>query len=232
MTMDKLHILTLSGWTQPVDALRAMVPHAQVVDYVDVTEPSHIAEQLARSEYDMVIGWSLGAILARQLLHHGHVKANALVSIASPLQFVRDHRVHDAMPLDTFEQFYANYRDDTERTVKRFHGLLVKDDIHHKTILANLTHHPRVHDADAWLIWMDYLRDYSALDHHYSNLPPTLIIHGNRDAIVPVTQAYHLSEYIEHASLHVIHGSGHAPHWHNPQLVKQLITSFYQASTV
>lgn len=229
--MDGLDILTFSGWSRPADALRPLAPSADTFDYFDAGRPDirAIAAQLPRRDYDLVIGWSLGGVLARRLLQTGHLRARAFVSLSAPLQFVRDTRVRDAMPPETFERFYTNYRDDPARTAARFHGLLVKNDRHHRRILGELTHHPRVQEADAWLRWMDFLATYSALDHRYDALPPSLLIHGAGDAIVPVAQAYHLSEHLGAAALHVLPHCGHAPHHHDPDGLRRRIAAFYEA---
>lgn len=226
--MEKLRILTISGWTQTPQAFEEVFPHAESLDYADASSIEHIAKSIGHNDYDIVIGWSLGGILARQLLNYHSLNAKALISVAAPLQFVRDHRITDAMAADTFEQFYQNFSEDTERTVTRFHGLLAKGDKHGSEILKQRAeHHDRIHEADAWLAWMDFLRQYSALDHAYDNLPPTLIIHGMKDAIVPVAQAFHLGEYFNHCDVSLISDCGHAPHWHHPQQMAQTIEAFW-----
>lgn len=224
--MASPRILTFSGWTQPADALLSLYPQAEYVDYAHHRSLDAIAGELTGAPYDLVIGWSLGGIIARQLLQSGALRAKGLVSIAAPYQFVRDKHVAEAMPADTFEQFYANYRDDTARTVKRFHGLLIKGDARHKEIARYLQHHPQVEKVEAWLPWMDFLRDYSAHHHTYDALPPTLILHGSEDAIVPAAQSALLAQKIP-ATHAILEGSGHAPHWHDASWMRAQIDRFW-----
>lgn len=220
--MQHLKILTLSGWTQPIDALDAIAPAAEKLDYLDHT-PESVLEH--SGQYDVVIGWSLGGVLARMLLASEAISAGALVMIASPYQFVRGGAVQEAMLEDTFEQFYANFRDDTPRTIKRFNGLLLKGDAHAREIQGAFKHHPRIEESALWLRWLAFLRDYSAHEADYSKLPKTLIIHGAQDAIVPVAQAHLLAKKLG-AELHILPNAGHAPHYHNAAQVRAVIEAF------
>ena len=226
--MDGLNILTLSGWTQPADALLKLAPQADFVDYADATHPQEVAEKLTKRDYDLVIGWSLGGIIARHLLSEKVLETTALITISSPYQFVRNEQVHAAMPADTFEQFYTNYRDDTQRTVKRFHGLVLKGDKRMKELTGTLGHHDRVHEVGSWLPWMDVLKGYSAKQKNYENLPPTLIVHGTEDAIVPREQAELLKDHLPSAEMLILEGCGHAPHLHAPDEVRAAIQNFHR----
>ncbi len=222
-------ILTFSGWTQPADALSAIAPGADHVDYADAPDIDTLARQLAGAPYDVVIGWSLGGIIARELLASGALRARALVSLAAPYQFVRDARVAHAMPAATFHQFYHNYRDDTRRTVSRFHGLVAKGDREPKRVLQALTHHPRVAEVERWLPWMDFLQRHSAENRDYSQLPPSLIVHGSEDAIVPAAQSHLLREVLPQARHRLWEGASHALHLHNPARLQREIGAFVDA---
>ncbi len=67
----------------------------------------------------------------------------------------------------------------------------------------------------------------------YDRLPqitaPTLIIHGDRDVIIPVENAHVLHERIPHSQLHIISGAGHGYPAQDPVEVHQLITNFFRA---
>ncbi len=220
--MDGMKILTLSGWTQPADALLTIAPKADIFDYIEHS-PESVHQH--RESYDLVIGWSLGGVLARQMLSSGAISADAFVSIASPYQFVRDDHWYDAMPPDTFEQFYTNFETDTMRTAQRFSGLLAKGDVHAKAIMSEMANHPRLEDTQHWLRWLDFLGGYSARHHDYKGLPKTLIIHGAQDVIIPATQANKLAETLS-AKLHMLPDAGHAPHLHDAPEIRRIIEDF------
>lgn len=67
----------------------------------------------------------------------------------------------------------------------------------------------------------------------YDRLPqlrvPTLILHGDHDAIIPVENAYVLAERIPNARLHIIEGAGHGYPAQDPLGVHQLVTDFLRS---
>jgi pimeloyl-ACP methyl ester carboxylesterase len=54
---------------------------------------------------------------------------------------------------------------------------------------------------------------------------PSLVIHGDDDAISPVARGTELARLAK-SELHLLHGSGHEPQCRNPALVNQLLLSF------
>ncbi|MCI5049635.1 MAG: alpha/beta hydrolase [Rickettsiales bacterium] len=223
--MDGLRTLSISGWTQPHDFLSGLFPDLHAFDYASHPNLDSIEQAISR-DADVVIGWSLGGIIARQLIARKALQPKALVLISSPFQFVKDEDVAHAMPKDTFDLFYSNYRDDTQRTVSRFDGLMAKGDVKAKDILRGMRHHAHVMDAERWLPWMDFLEEYSAKHHDYSALPETLIIHGKQDAIVPYQQSLLLSDQLTNAEHVAWEEAGHALHLHDGDLLRKQIHDF------
>ncbi len=74
------------------------------------------------------------------------------------------------------------------------------------------------------------LAQASPVSHVRADSPPTLILHGERDPIVPVTQARHLAEALARVNaphvLHVIPGAGHGDFGHDPDAVGRLLLQF------
>jgi 3-oxoadipate enol-lactonase len=68
----------------------------------------------------------------------------------------------------------------------------------------------------------------------YDRLPqitaPTLVLHGDRDVLIPVENASILAERIPNAKLHVIPGAGHGYPAQDPVGVHRLITDFLRAN--
>jgi len=67
----------------------------------------------------------------------------------------------------------------------------------------------------------------------YERLPqitaPTLIIHGDRDVIIPVENAHVLGARIPGAQLHIVAGAGHGYPAQDPVAVHQLVSDFLRA---
>src|SRR2546425_4934820 len=67
----------------------------------------------------------------------------------------------------------------------------------------------------------------------YDRLPhiktPTLVVHGDRDVIIPVDNAYVLADRIPGARLYIVGGAGHGYPAQDPVGVHQLVTDFFRA---
>jgi pimeloyl-ACP methyl ester carboxylesterase len=55
---------------------------------------------------------------------------------------------------------------------------------------------------------------------------PTLIIHGERDPIVPSTQSYWLANALPHAQLHIVPGVGHLAYGEQETIVNQSVADW------
>jgi len=68
----------------------------------------------------------------------------------------------------------------------------------------------------------------------YDRLPqikaPTLVIHGDRDVLIPVENAHVLASRIPGARLHIVEGAGHGYPAQDPVGVHQMVTDFLRAS--
>jgi pimeloyl-ACP methyl ester carboxylesterase len=56
---------------------------------------------------------------------------------------------------------------------------------------------------------------------------PTLVIHGEHDAVTPCAAGEALSAALPHAQFHKIAGAGHAPFLSNPNAVATLLQKFF-----
>lgn len=224
-----MSILTLSGWTQPTDAIaRALAPNAATFDYSDYASAEASFEALEQyRDVDAIIAWSLGGQLVLRAIAAGVLKPNHLTLIAAPYQFVRSS---GGMDPTTYEQFRTNYAADPARTKGRFHALLAKGDREMRRILPLLGHHHEVENTERWLPWFDELGRVNLADLDLSNLPPTLVIHGENDAIVPVAQSELLTAHVPHITLERWDGVAHAPHLHDASRLQDAIVRHRMAA--
>lgn len=211
--------LTLSGWTQPVDAIARALPgdHASF-DYSDYANPEASFAALGSfADAEAVIGWSMGGQVAVRAIAAGVLRPKHLTLIATPYQFVNGAGFEHGMDVTTYRLFRENYATDPARTKMRFHSLLAKGDVEMKRILPLLGHHHDVENTARWLPWFDMLGTYSLAGVDLSHLPPTLLVQGSADAIVPANQAQHLRRSIPEATVSLWEGVAHAPHIRDPQ---------------
>jgi pimeloyl-[acyl-carrier protein] methyl ester esterase len=206
--------LTLSGWTQPADALSRIVPDSLHFDYSEYPNPEASFEGLKHyADAERIVAWSMGGQLALRAIAAGVLNPKKLVLIAVPYQFVGEHGMDDF----TFKQFRTNYAEDTARSKTRFHGLIAKGDKHHKRIVEDLSHHPEVENTNRWLPWLDDLSAFNVKSIDLSRVPAPLIIHGANDVIVPFRQSEALANHLNSDIFERWEECGHAPHLHDTE---------------
>lgn len=214
-----MNTVLLSGWTQPSDALAHLEQGATLFDYSDYPDVDSAVAALRALNPARIIGWSLGGQLALRAIAIGALSPRHLTVIAAPLQFIGDEK-RKGMDPTTYQLFRESYAKDPVRTMARFHALLAKGDSAAKHVMVRLSHHSQAANTARWLPWLDALAaarlDVSTL----ASAPPTLIIHGMNDAIVPVAQSEALADALPEVTLAIWADAGHAPHVHDgPRLV-------------
>ncbi|MBN1681242.1 MAG: alpha/beta hydrolase [Anaerolineae bacterium] len=71
-------------------------------------------------------------------------------------------------------------------------------------------------DRDAMLCYFGRMPDIDISDQLPAITAPTLVIAGDRDPIVPLTQAHLIADHVPGAQLAVFPGAGHLPMWERP----------------
>ena len=223
--------LILSGWTQPSNALAAIEPGAATFDYSDYPSPEASFPALAQfRDVAHVVAWSLGGQLVLHAIAAGILAPQHLTLIATPYQFVSDAAVKAMDPV-TFAQFRENYAQNPARSKGRFHGLVAKGDRDFGRVLADLTHHGDVENTARWLPWLDALGRHSLAETALPPMPPTFIVHGENDAIVPAAQAALLAEKLG-AQASLWPDAAHAPHLHDAARLRAEIAAHRRAHGV
>lgn len=212
--------LTLSGWGQPADALDPIARDAICFDYSDYPDTARALEALRALNPDHVIGWSLGGQLALHAIVAGALNPKKLTLIAPAFQFVKGGTVDDGMDRFTFDTFRSNYATDPERTATRFHSLIAKGDSKMRNVMQGLRNHSQIAQAARWLPWLDALDREPVSRLSLAMVPPTTIIHGTQDAIVPVAQAHMLAQTLPKARVEIWEGVAHAPHLHDTERLR------------
>jgi pimeloyl-[acyl-carrier protein] methyl ester esterase len=227
-----MSMLALSGWGQPHDALATIAPDALHFNYARYASVEEALAALADTAqgYKYAMGWSLGGQLLARAISAGMIAPKKLLLIAPPYQFVEQNRAGPGMKRDTIEKFFDNFLHHPLRTLHKAWALVHHDDSHAALIANQMA----VFSKDAvlagqWLNWLSLIEGFSCEALDYSRFPPTLLVHGERDAVVEPAQSQRFAERIAQARVVLWPGCGHAPHWHNPQAFTQLMTEHFRA---
>jgi pimeloyl-ACP methyl ester carboxylesterase len=224
-----MRIMTLSGWGQPHDALAETFPDAMHLKYAHLPSMQQALEHIADTGkgYDVVVGWSLGGRLAVQAILAGLMKPDKLVLIASAFQFSRSTELPLGIPREQYEKFRGNYQRNALRTLDKGWELIVKGDKHAEHIRNRFSDTAKqamlAHD---WLRWLDDLNGLTLHGASLAEMPPTLLLHGANDVVVTPDQSRYYTGLLPQAKLVMLEACGHAPHWHDPQLVRDTVEGF------
>lgn len=174
----------------------------------------------------LLVGWSLGGMLATQLAQRHPKKIKALITIASNAVFVARPEWPEAIASATFSQFYQDFEQDAPATWTRFCALQALGDSKRKIVAQQLRQQvaPQPERETLWrqgLQWLEIIDNRGALAEL---AVPQYHLFGAADALVPANAADHLRQVMPAAALaEVLPECGHAPHVANPELIAQKI---------
>jgi pimeloyl-[acyl-carrier protein] methyl ester esterase len=154
-----------------------------------------------------LVGWSLGALRALELATQ--VDVAGLVLVAATPQFVRAGAWRDGRPARMVERMRARLAEDPVALVAEFHASLFAPG---ETPVAI----PAEEDVSVLDEGLRYLERFSVLGRLEEIRCPVRLLHGGRDAIVPLAAAEHLAATLPRADLTVWDEAGHAPQLTQP----------------
>lgn len=179
----------------------------------------------------VLIGWSLGAMLAMALAARAPQHVSRLVLLAPTPRFVKSNDWPHGLDAETTTAFRDNFRDSPARTLERFTALQALGDTERSVVNTGL----RAHLADP-------LQNGSALAHGLRLLEQSdlrgalpaaslrcLLIHGEQDALIPVGAAHWLAHRWSSSETLIMPGVGHVPFLSQPAAVATRIKEFIHA---
>jgi len=252
-------IVLLHGWACDSRIWQSMIPfferYAKTValdlnDYIESTldiesdKMSHIddsvrvvvndiAKQL--SEGTLIIGWSLGGMLAAQLAVHHSEKIVGLITLASNPVFVSTDSWQEAMPSETFDAFFSLFKKNTQQALKRFTLLEVHGDEYSKDQLKYLK--TTAVDSDPILLekGLALLIGINNIEEMNKVACPALFCFGENDALVPISTVERMRSTIKaNAKIVCLDNSGHLLHHPIEKLIRVLepfLSSFTGSAT-
>ncbi|HEX5127066.1 MAG TPA: alpha/beta fold hydrolase [Rhodocyclaceae bacterium] len=190
------------------------------------------ADDLARSIPDgaVLVGWSLGAMLALEMASRHRHKINRLILMSATPRFVKGDDWPHGLDADTVQEFRTSFALDPLRTLERFVTLqtLGGNERHRISQMLNaaLADSSEVSLQDG----LQLLAESDVRRHVPVAGLPCLLIHGAQDMLMPLTAAQWVHERWTDCHLHVIPAAGHAPFVSHPELVASLIRNFVDAA--
>ncbi|MCK2097670.1 alpha/beta fold hydrolase [Thauera aromatica] len=181
----------------------------------------------------IVVGWSLGGLLALELAHRYPERVARLVLIGASARFVADEAGSPGLGAEVVEGFRRGFATDPGATLKRFIALQCLGEADRRrtqqAVGAALAPDADRSPPDPVLAdGLAILADSDLRPQLGEIRPPCLIIHGEHDALMPLAAAQALAAALPAAELRVLGGSGHALPLSRPADCARLIGAFLQ----
>lgn len=238
-------IVLLHGWGSTSNSWLSLIPALQNIARVITLDLPGFGASEAISEFSLdavvdliaaqlpeqcvLIGWSLGGMLAVQLAAAHPQKISRIITLAANVKFVASRDYETAMPLVVNRQFNKSFAADAQETLKLFGGLLAQGDANERALRKQIRVLAKPETINS--NWLQALVLLSELDNRKAFASLTqqgLHILAEKDVLVPVVCAQQLATLNPQQQVNIISNAAHAVHWSQPELVLQLMRDFLQ----
>lgn len=245
--MSKPALILLHGWGlgrnawQPLEtalAGRVVLRYLDLPGYGTAPASANDFVQTAQAIAETVppgavlCGWSLGGMLALQAARLMPQRIGKLAVVGGTPSFSQRADWSPAMPPTVLEGFRAAIAEDAPAALKRFFGLVNQGDTQARAIvrlMAKPLLASRQPDTETLLAGLGWLRDVDLREQIAEIRVPTLLIHGENDALMPLAAARWLHTVLPESRLEIFAGAAHAPFLNDPERFATLIADYCHA---
>ncbi len=232
-----LPLVMLHGWgydSRSWDPLLDVLRQWTQVITLDINYRGQSVESLCAHLLDylpprcLLVGWSLGGMLATRLACCAPQRVLGLVTLSTNIRFVASERWSPAMPPSTFDEFYTAVNKDPAALLQRFIALVALGDNNAREQRRWLSQIRLTGTGRHLVDGLSLLSDFDNLDHISSLQVPARFYFGEKDALVPVVVAERLQTVLGATSLdpaqavNVFSGAGHLLHFPSAALMDEL----------
>jgi pimeloyl-[acyl-carrier protein] methyl ester esterase len=173
-----------------------------------------VATQLP-DQPSIIVGWSLGGIMAMQLALQYPDRVAGLVLVSTTPAFCNREGWQHGCNRELFDAFESGVKNSSPKTMSRFFALMLHGDGISRAEYNRIARQAIDKSALPSSATLKAGLDYLATTDLRKTLPdiqqPTLVLHGAKDAIIPTEAGKALAETVPHARWHLFSRCGHAP---------------------
>ncbi len=176
-----------------------------------------------------VCGWSFGGQVALNWALRKPDQVERLVLLAATPRFVRGADWDCGIDAAVLDDFARGLTHDYRATLQRFLALQTRGEAHPRAVLRRLREHLLARgepDVAALGAGLRLLKETDLRDQLERIVQPALILHGERDTLVPLAAGDYLQRALPHAVIEVFAGAAHAPFIAQPQRASRRIVEF------
>jgi len=220
-------IMLLHGWGLNSRIWQTLIPEFQQMTDVITIDVSYAGANVDRlccavvEEVDkpvILLGWSLGGMLAAEIASRYPNKTLALMTLASNVKFVTSNQWPYGMCPNTYYPFYNDVESDYEKTIKHFMSLVALGDKYatpQRKYLHSLLASDALGDAnykaskEHWLEGLKLLNNLDTQKAIGETKCPALHVYGGKDNVVPIDAAKNIQQLNTDHEFAVIPDAGH-----------------------
>ena len=165
----------------------------------------------------LLVGWSLGGLLAQLYTKHYPQRVQSLMLVASTPKFVASTDWPHAMLVETFERFVKQFDTSPITTLKQFTALQALHSISSKQIIYALDRSVSSQYLENIRWGLQWLQEIDLRDSFFSTEIPITLLQGENDQVSSVKAAEHTAEIWQYVSLYKIANAGHTPFLSHPE---------------
>ena len=175
-----------------------------------------------------IIGWSLGGLIAQNILKRKNIRLEKVVFVATTPSFTKRKGWESAMDLSVFNNFYDDLKTDYKKTLKRFLSLqtrgsdLAREEIRELSHQLSARGEPNIKALEKGL---NILSDTDLRSEKTNNIPAMIIL-GDKDTLVPLSVSREFEKIFPNLKKLVLNKTGHVPFISNPELCAEKIKNF------
>ncbi len=238
--MSRPAVTLLHGWgyspklwqdlTTRLDAFECHTPALQA----PCTDIESWADAMAGGLPDsgLLVGWSLGAMLALCIASRHPAKVRGLLLIAGSPHMHTEADWGSGLDDALLEKFRAGFRQSPERTMRRFLAMQLVGEAHPQRARQLLE--SALCDANTGREALERgLGILFSADLRKATLAPDLpltLVHGQADEIMPVAGSEWLHQRHPASQLLIVEDAGHAPLLAEPEKLAELIRALHDAA--
>lgn len=187
------------------------------------------ADALA-GDWGLLLGWSLGGLVALEAVRSGAVRPRGLVLLATPPSFLARATYPAGLDPAVFHRFRDGLDRDPAGTLRRFYALQFQGDRAPRSAWAPAATRDRLlatGTPPAVLAgWLEVLGEADLTAEPPRLDLPVLALHGSGDAVVDPAAVEFFLGCGPGVRAHVVRGAGHAPQITHPEETGQQIAGF------
>ena len=243
--LEKIPLVLLHGWGLDSCVWDSVIPELEktfVVIAIDLpcfgnnplcsADINEVAENVVAQlpPKSILVGWSLGGLIATYIAIHHSERVAALVTVGSNLKWLADADTQwPGASADNFAAFFENLAQNSEVTHQHFCGVIARGDSQEKFLAKKLRQHISNTAQENFLTGLRLLNNIDNRKNFATLSAPGLHIFGGKDVMVPLAVEQALRALNKKHRTYIMAGAAHAPFLSEPVLFAELIRNFVQS---